>query len=100
MFKESNLRNYQLKAVDYILDKKRCGLAIDMGLGKTIISLTAFSKLLNIKVKKLLVIAPLNVAKNVWGNEIENWEHIKHLKYSNCLSVSCYSGLCSTLLCK
>jgi len=84
MLKESNLRNYQLKAVDYILDKKRCGLAIDMGLGKTIISLTAFSKLLNIKVKKLLVIAPLNVAKNVWGNEIENWEHIKHLKYNIC----------------
>lgn len=84
MLKESNLRNYQLKAIDYILDKKRCGLAIDMGLGKTIISLTAFSKLLNIKVKKLLVIAPLNVAKNVWGNEIENWEHIKHLKYNIC----------------
>lgn len=84
MLKESNLRNYQLKAIDYILDKKRCGLAIDMGLGKTIISLTAFSKLLNIKVKKLLAIAPLNVAKNVWGNEIENWEHTKHLKYNIC----------------
>lgn len=84
MLEESNLRNYQLKAVDYILDKKRCGLAIDMGLGKTIISLTAFSKLLDVKVKKLLVIAPLNVAKNVWGNEIENWEHTKHLKYNIC----------------
>lgn len=84
MLEESNLRNYQLKAVDYIIDKKKCGLAIDMGLGKTIISLTAFSKLLDVKVKKLLVIAPLNVAKNVWGNEIENWEHTKHLKYNIC----------------
>lgn len=84
MLNKSDLRSYQLKAVDYILEKKRCGLAIDMGLGKTIVSLTAFSDILNIKVKKLLVIAPLNVAKNVWGNEIENWEHTKHLKYVIC----------------
>lgn len=84
MLTESDLRNYQLKAIDYILEKKRCGLAIDMGLGKTVIALTAFMRLLDVKVKKLLVIAPLNVAKNVWGNEIENWKHISHLSYSIC----------------
>jgi SNF2 family DNA or RNA helicase len=81
----SELRNYQLKAIDYILEKKRCGLALDMGLGKTISSLTAFVKLHNVEIKKLLIIAPLNVAKNVWHNEILNWEHTKHLTYSICI---------------
>lgn len=84
MLNESNLRDYQLRAVNYILDKKRCGLNLDMGLGKTITSLTAFTKIHNIYVKKLLIIAPLNVAKNVWHNELLNWEHTKHLNYSIC----------------
>ena len=81
---ELELRPYQLRSIDYILDKKRCGLALDMGLGKTISSLTAFVKLHNVKVKKLLIIAPLNVAKNVWHNEILKWGHTKHLTYSIC----------------
>jgi SNF2 family DNA or RNA helicase len=85
MRKYSELRSYQLRAIDYIIEKKRCGLALDMGLGKTISSLTAFVKLHNIEVKKLLIIAPLNVAKNVWHNEILNWEHTKHLTYSICI---------------
>jgi SNF2 family DNA or RNA helicase len=84
MLSKSDLRSYQLKAVDYILEKKRCGLAIDMGLGKTIIALTSFVRLHNYKVKKVLIIAPLNVAKNVWGNEISKWEHTRHLSYSIC----------------
>ena len=78
----SDLRPYQLKAIDYILEKKRCGLALDMGLGKTISSLTAYVKIHNVHVKHLLIIAPLNVAKNVWHNEILNWEHTKYLTYS------------------
>ena len=82
MLNESNLRDYQLRAINYILDNKKCGLNLDMGLGKTICSLTAFTKILNIKVKKLLIIAPLNVAKNVWHNELLNWEHTKHLSYA------------------
>jgi SNF2 family DNA or RNA helicase len=85
MRKQSELRSYQLRAINYILEKKRCGLALDMGLGKTISSLTAFVKLHNVEVKKLLIIAPLNVAKNVWHNEILNWEHTKHLTYSICV---------------
>lgn len=84
MLKESDLRDYQLRAIDYILTKKRCGLNLDMGLGKTISALTAFSKIKNVTVKKLLIIAPLNVAKNVWHNEIAKWEHTKHLTYSIC----------------
>lgn len=84
MLKESNLYEYQSQAINYILNKKRCGLNLDMGLGKTITSLTAFTKIHNIFVKKLLIIAPLNVAKNVWHNELLNWEHTKHLTYSIC----------------
>lgn len=79
---ESDLREYQLKAIQYILNTRRCGLNLEMGLGKTISSLTAFVKLLNVEVKKLLIIAPLNVAKNVWHNELLKWEHTKHLKYA------------------
>ena len=85
MRKQSELRKYQLRAIDYILDKKRCGLALDMGLGKTISSLTAFTKIHNVHVKKLLVVAPLNVAKTGWNKEILNWEHTKHLTYSICI---------------
>lgn len=82
MFRYSDLKPYQLKTIDYILNEKRCGLNLEMGLGKTICSLTAFVKLQNIEVKKLLIIAPLNVAKNVWHKELSKWEHTKHLTYS------------------
>ena len=85
MRNQSDLRPYQLKAIDYILEKKRCGLALDMGLGKTISSLTALTKIHNIHVKRLLIIAPLNVAKATWDNEILNWEHTKHFTYSICV---------------
>lgn len=84
MLGELDLRDYQQRAINYILSKERCGLAIDMGLGKTIIALTSFLRLHNYKVKKVLIIAPLNVAKNVWSNEIGKWEHTRHLTYSIC----------------
>lgn len=84
MLKESDLRDYQLKAIKYILTKKKCGLNLDMGLGKTISSLTAFTKIKDKAVKKLLIIAPLNVAKNVWHNELAKWEHTKDLTYAIC----------------
>lgn len=83
MKNESELRPYQHRAIEYVLNKKRCGLNLDMGLGKTISSLTTFVRLkVANKVKKLLIIAPLNVAKNVWHNEILKWEHTKELTYS------------------
>jgi len=78
----SDLHPYQQRAIEYVLNKKRCGLRLGMGLGKTISSLTAFTKIHNIEVKKVLIIAPLNVAKNVWHNELLEWEHTKHLTYS------------------
>ena len=79
---ELDLRPYQQRAVEYILNKRRCGLNLGMGLGKTISALTAFSRIRNIEVKKVLVIAPLNTAKSTWHNELLDWEHTKHLTYS------------------
>ena len=53
---KSDLEPYQNKAIKYILDKKRCGLGLKPGLGKTICALTAFTEILDKKVKKLLII--------------------------------------------
>lgn len=78
-----DLHSYQIKAVEFILDKKKCALYLDMGLGKTVITLTAILSLIDIKfISKVLVIGPLRVINNVWHNEIQKWEHLKHLTYS------------------
>lgn len=55
-----------------------------MGLGKTSITLTAINDLLfdSFEVHKVLVVAPLRVARDTWSAEIEKWEHLKNLRYS------------------
>lgn len=59
-------------------------LLLDMGLGKTVTTLTAINELLfdRFEIRRVLVIAPLRVARDTWSAEIEKWEHLKHLKYS------------------
>ena len=58
-------------------------LWVDMGLGKTISTLTAFVDLIATKeVKKVLVVAPLRVAQHTWPTEIENWQHLRALRFS------------------
>ena len=84
MLNESNLYPYQVHAINYILAEKTCLLRLGMGLGKTVSALTAFSKIRNIFVKKLLIIAPLNVALTGWDREILKWEHLNYLSYSIC----------------
>jgi SNF2 family DNA or RNA helicase len=81
---KNDLKEYQNKAIRYILQKKRCGLGLKPGIGKTICTLTAFSEIVGTQVKKLLVIAPLTIAKNVWINEIGKWEHTRHFRVSIC----------------
>lgn len=77
MLDRNNLHAYQHKAVDFIKDKQKAALWIDMGLGKTVSTLTALSDLLADKtVKQILVIAPLRVATHTWPTEIANWSHI------------------------
>lgn len=85
MLSRTNLHQYQKRAVDYIIEKKRCALFLDMGLGKTATSLTAIVDLVDACViSKVLIIAPLRVANSVWAQEADNWEHTKHLRVSVC----------------
>lgn len=76
--------NYQKYAVDYIKEHEVSAIFLDMGLGKTVITLTALNDLLfdSFDVKKVLIIAPLRVAKVTWAAEIQKWEHLKNIRYS------------------
>lgn len=79
--------DYQEYAKNWIIDKKASGLFLDMGLGKTIITLTAINDLMfdYFEVSKVLVIAPLRVAESTWNTEIDKWEHLINLKISKVL---------------
>lgn len=76
--------SYQQYATKFIINHKACGLFLDMGLGKTIITLTALWSLVldYFEVGRVLIIAPLRVARDTWPREIEKWEHLKGLSYS------------------
>ncbi len=85
MLSRSDLHEYQRKGVDFIKERKRCALWLDMGLGKTTTTLTALSDLIDsFSVNRTLVIAPLRVANSVWRQEAANWEHLKHLSVAIC----------------
>ena len=73
--------DYQKYAIDFIEQKPISALLLDMGLGKTSITLTAINNLLfdSFEVHKVLVIAPLRVARDTWKKEIDKWEHLKDL---------------------
>ncbi len=73
---------YQEYAENFILDHPEACLLLDMGMGKTVISLTAIDKLLYdyFAVRRVLVIAPLKPAKETWPTEAAKWDHLKHLK--------------------
>lgn len=74
---------YQEKAIDFIQDNDVAMLILDMGLGKTVITLTAISELIaSGEVTKVLVVAPLRVARDTWKQEVDKWEHLKWLKLS------------------
>lgn len=80
MLKRSDLHAYQREAVQFIKDKPSSALWLDMGLGKTISTLTAISDLLDDgKATRVLIIAPLRVALSTWPNEIKRWEHLADL---------------------
>ena len=75
---------YQTYATDFILTHPVAAILLSMGLGKSVITLTAIHELcLNrFEISHVLVIAPLRVARNTWPEEIEKWEHLKGLTYS------------------
>lgn len=76
--------DYQRYAAEFIITHPVAALLLDMGLGKTSITLTAINDLLfdSFEVHKVLVVAPLRVARDTWSAEIEKWEHLKNLRYS------------------
>ena len=81
----SDLHNYQHRAVQFIKSTERCALFLDMGLGKSSITLTAISDLQDqMEIHKALVIAPLRVANSVWDHEAKLWKHLRHLKVQVC----------------
>lgn len=78
---------YQKYAQDFIINNSACALLLDMGLGKTVITLTSLWILLfdYFEISKVLVIAPLRVAQDTWSKECEKWDHLKGLKISKVL---------------
>ena len=75
---------YQTYATDFILEHPVSAVFLDMGLGKSVITLTAIFDLCldSFLVRKVLVIAPLRVALDTWPSEIEKWDHLRGLTYS------------------
>lgn len=84
MLTESNLHNYQKACVEHIITHPFCGVFLDMGLGKTVTTLTAINYLMNdyCEINSVLVIAPKRVAESVWQEEAEKWVHLQHLRFS------------------
>ncbi len=79
--------NYQAYAINYIETHPIAAVLLDMGLGKTVISLTAIADLLfdSFEAHRILVVAPLRVARDTWPAEITKWEHLQHLTYAVCV---------------
>ena len=79
-----NPHEYQTYAINFILEHPVAAVLLEMGLGKSVITLTAIYELMlnRFEVQKVLVIAPLRVARDTWPAEIEKWEHLTGLTYS------------------
>lgn len=81
---KSDLHKYQKVCVEHIITHPFCGVFLDMGLGKTISTLTAIEELKYdyCEIDTVLVIAPKRVAETVWEEEAKKWDHTKHLTFS------------------
>ena len=74
---------YQKIAMKWALDKPFCGLILDMGLGKTVTSLTVIKQLLDcVEILRPLIVAPKMVAEQTWQAEIDKWPHLQNLTLS------------------
>lgn len=81
---------YQRYATKKIIDLPACGLFLEMGLGKTVSTLTAIDELIydRFEVSKVLVIAPKRVADDTWTSEAMKWDHLNHLTFSKVLGTA------------
>lgn len=79
-----NTHSYQEYAIKFIESHPISALFLDMGLGKTSITLSAINNLLfdSFEIHKVLTICPLRVARNTWCDEIKKWDHLRNIKYS------------------
>lgn len=79
-----NPHDYQRYATEFILSHPIAAVILQMGLGKTVCTLDAINRLMydSFEVSKVLVIAPLRVAKVTWSDEIKKWDNLSHLRYS------------------
>lgn len=76
--------DYQTYATNFILEHPIVAVFLDMGLGKSVITLSAIFDLCldSFLIRKVLVIAPLRVARDTWPDEIRKWDHLHGLSYS------------------
>lgn len=76
--------DYQKYAIEFIESHPIAAVILQMGLGKTVCTLTAIEHLMYdaFEVSKVLIVAPLRVAKVTWSDEIDKWDHLSHLTYS------------------
>lgn len=75
---------YQEAAIRWLLDRPASGLFLGMGMGKTVVTLTAINELLfdRLEAARVLVIAPLRVARDTWAREAAKWDHLQRLRVS------------------
>ena len=75
---------YQTRLKDFIIANRYAFLTVDMGLGKTVTTLTAIQELIEdyCETDRVLVIAPKSVAENTWTGECAKWDHLAHLRVS------------------
>lgn len=78
---------YQQHTIEHIVENPAAGVFLDMGLGKTVSTLSAINQLMfeDLEIDKVLVIAPKKVAESTWIDERDKWDHLKHLSISKIL---------------
>jgi SNF2 family DNA or RNA helicase len=77
------LHGYQQKAVNFQCTRPNSMLWLDMGLGKTVITLTSLAHLIRTQfLRGVIIVAPIRVIRLVWRQEAVKWEHTKHLRFS------------------
>jgi SNF2 family DNA or RNA helicase len=85
MLQRADLHEYQRRAIEFIHSKRKCGAYLDMGLGKSIISLSVIKDLTDACIiRKTLIIAPLRVCQSTWKQESALWRHTRDLRISVC----------------
>ena len=96
MRSRDDLFAYQNHAVEFIKSHPNCALWVDMGLGKTVSTLTAFADLQDsLQVQRMLVIAPKRVARRVWSDEVKEWTHLNGFTVSRIVGseAECFKAL-------